>query len=551
VLCNGNSTGSVTVQATGGVPGYTYLWNTNGTSSSITNLPIGNYSVTVTDANNCTVSVSTTLTQPLAPISATLNVVDNTCFNGSIGSIDATVTGGVGPYQYTWSNSQQTEDITGLPSGNFQLLITDDNNCQLTVTAFVDQPDQITLVNSLVNNVSCFNGNNGSIDITPIGGTSPYTFLWNNNQTTEDLSGLISGAYSVSISDANNCNNQFDFTITQPTLLVGTYSFVEPLCFGYSDGQLTGIANGGVTPYSYSWSNGPITALNNQIPTGNYTLIITDNNGCQVEVNAFLDEPEQLEVSYSVSDTIGCDPLTIQLTNTSAEQFNCVWDLGNGSTLNGCDVPYTFDNPGCYDITLTVTSSLGCSNFIQYDDVVCVLPSPTAGIEANPEWLDSSDPTVEVTNTSIGAVSYVWDMGDGSELLTVNQPGLYTYPLYQLDEYTITQIVTAENGCTDTAFYTVEIDNDLLIYVPNTFTPDNDEYNQQFKPVIASQITAYHLSIYNRWGEILFESFDKNVGWDGTYNGTIVQNGTYIWTAVVSTNGTNKIVKNGHVNLIR
>jgi gliding motility-associated-like protein len=158
---------------------------------------------------------------------------------------------------------------------------------------------------------------------------------------------------------------------------------------------------------------------------------------------------------------------------------------------------------------------------------------------------------VEVTNTSIGAVSYLWDMGDGSELLTVNQPGLYTYPLYQLDQYTITQIVTAENGCTDTAFYTVEIDNDLLIYVPNTFTPDNDEYNQQFKPVIASQITAYHLSIYNRWGEILFESFDKNVGWDGTYNGTIVQNGTYIWTAVVSTNGTNKIVKNGHVNLIR
>jgi gliding motility-associated-like protein/uncharacterized repeat protein (TIGR01451 family) len=551
VLCNGNSTGSVTVQATGGVPVYTYLWNTNGTSSSITNLPVGNYSVTVTDANNCTVSVSTTLTQPLAPISATLNVVDNACFNGSIGSIDATVTGGVGPYQYIWSNSQQTEDISGLLSGNFQLLITDANNCQLTVSAFLDQPDQITLGNSVVNNVSCFNGNDGAIDITPIGGTAPYTFLWNNNQTTEDISGLISGAYSVSILDANNCSNQFNFTITQPTQLVGTYTFIEPLCFGYSDGQLTGIANGGVAPYSYSWSNGPLTAVNNQIPTGNYTLLITDDNGCQVQVNAFLEEPEQLDVSYSVSDTIGCDPLTIQLTNTSTEQFNCVWDLGNGSTLNGCDVSYTFDNPGCYDITLTVTSLLGCSNFVQYGDIVCVLPSPTAGIEVNPEWLDSSDPSVEVANTSIGAVSYLWDMGDGSELLTVNQPGLYTYPLYQLDEYTITQIVTAENGCTDTAFYTVEIDNDLLIYVPNTFTPDNDEYNQQFKPVVASQITAYHLSIYNRWGEILFESFDKNVGWDGTYNGTVVQNGTYIWTAVVSTNGTNKIVKNGHVNLIR
>jgi gliding motility-associated-like protein/uncharacterized repeat protein (TIGR01451 family) len=551
VLCNGNSTGSVSVQATGGVPGYTYLWSTNGTGATISSVPAGTYSVTVTDANLCTTTVSATVTEPLAPISATLQVTDNSCFNGSIGAIDATVSGGVGPYQYMWSNSQQTQDITGLVAGNYQLMVTDANGCQLPVSAVVDQPDQITLVNSIITNVSCFGGNNGSIDITPTGGTSPYSYSWSTSQLTEDLTGLIIGSYSVTVFDANNCSNQFNFTITEPTQLVGTYSAVEPLCFGYSDGQLTGIANGGVIPYSYSWSNGPITALNSQIPTGNYILIITDNNGCQVEVNAFLDEPEQLEVSYSVSDTIGCDPLTIQLTNTSTEQFNCVWNLGNGSTLNGCDVPFTFDNPGCYDITLTVTSSLGCSNFIQYDDIVCVLPSPTAAIEANPEWLDSSDPTVEVTNTSIGAVSYVWDMGDGSELLTVNQPGLYTYPLYQLDQYTITQIVTAENGCTDTAFYTVEIDNDLLIYIPNTFTPDNDEYNPQFKPVIASQITAYHLSIYNRWGEILFESFDKNVGWDGTYNGTIVQNGTYIWTAVVSTNGTNKIVKNGHVNLIR
>ena len=551
VLCNGNSTGSVSVQATGGVPGYSYLWSTNGTGATITSVPAGTYVVTVTDANLCTTTVSATVTEPLAPISATLQVTDNSCFNGSIGAIDATVSGGVGPYQYMWSNSQQTQDITGLVAGNYQLMVTDANGCQLPVSAVVDQPDQITLVNSIVTNVSCFGGNNGAIDIAPTGGTSPYSYSWSTSQLTEDLTGLIIGSYTVTVFDANNCSNQFNFTITEPTQLVGTYSAVEPLCFGYSDGQLTGSASGGVSPYAYSWSNGPQTALNDQIPTGNYILIITDDNGCQVQVNAFLDEPEQLQVSYVVSDTVGCDPLTVQLTNTSPEQFSCFWNLDDGSTLNGCDVTYTYNNPGCYDVTLTVTSALGCSNFAQYNDIICVLPSPTAGLEASPEWLDSSDPSVEVTNTSSGAVSYVWDMGDGSEPITSFEPSTYTYPLYQLDEYTITQIVTAENGCTDTAVYTIEIDNDVLIYVPNAFTPDDDEYNQNFTPIISSLIVSYHLTIYNRWGEILFESYDKSVGWDGTYHNERVQDGVYVWEIVVSTDGTNKLVKNGHVTIIR
>jgi gliding motility-associated-like protein len=180
-----------------------------------------------------------------------------------------------------------------------------------------------------------------------------------------------------------------------------------------------------------------------------------------------------------------------------------------------------------------------------------VLPSPTAGIEVDPEYIDSSDPSTTVSNTSNGAVSYLWNMGDGGEPLTVFEPGLYTYPLYQLDEYTILLLVTAENGCTDSTDVTVFIDNDVIIYVPNAFTPDDDAYNQTFEPVIASIIDQYHLELYNRWGELIFESYNKNVGWDGTYNNVRVQDGTYTWKITISTNGTNKIVKYGHVSVIR
>jgi gliding motility-associated-like protein len=551
ILCFGNSTGSVTVAPTGGIPGYSYLWNNNAVNATISNVPVGTYTVVVTDANNCTTTVSATLTQPATAVSATLGITNNLCFGGSIGAIDATVTGGVGPYQYIWSNQAQTEDINGLIAGVYQLTATDANGCPFTTSGTVTQPNQITIPGTQVSNVSCFGFSDGFININPTGGTPAFSFLWSNNQTSEDVNGLIAGNYNLIITDANNCSNQFNFTITQPTLLVGSYSAIEPLCYGYSDGQLTGSASGGTLPYSFNWNNGVPTAINANIPAGNYTLTITDANGCVTIVPAFLDQPDQIQVSYIVSDTLGCDPLLVQFTNTSDEQFSCLWNFDDGTVMSGCDVFHLYEDPGCYDVELSVTSVLGCTNSAQYNDVVCVLPSPTAGIAVDPEYIDSSDPSTTVSNTSSGAVSYLWNMGDGSGPLTVFEPGLYTYPLYQLDEYTISLLVTAENGCTDSTDLTVFIDNDVIIYVPNAFTPDDDAYNQTFEPVIASIIDQYNLLIYNRWGEIIFESFNKNVGWDGTYNGVRVQDGTYTWQITISTNGTNKIVKYGHVSVIR
>jgi gliding motility-associated-like protein len=123
--------------------------------------------------------------------------------------------------------------------------------------------------------------------------------------------------------------------------------------------------------------------------------------------------------------------------------------------------------------------------------------------------------------------------------------------MYALEEYMITLTAISDKGCLDTAMLKIVFDNSLLFYVPNAFTPDGNEYNNEFKPILSSQVVSYQLQIYTRWGELIFESNDKEVGWDGSFRGAIVQNGTYTWVVKIKTNGTQTYVKNGSVSLIR
>jgi gliding motility-associated-like protein len=187
---------------------------------------------------------------------------------------------------------------------------------------------------------------------------------------------------------------------------------------------------------------------------------------------------------------------------------------------------------------------------VTYPSIICINPTPTAGISANPTTLDTSNPETEILNTTTGAVSYEWDMGDNG-LYNFFQPGMYTYPMYTLNEFLITLTATSDKGCVDTAQYTIFFDNSLIFYVPNTFTPDGNEYNNVFKPILTSLVASYQLQIYNRWGELIFESFDKEIGWDGSYKGGIVQNGAYNWVIKIKTDGTQTHVKRGNVLLLR
>ena len=549
--CYGDAVGSVNVVAAGGIAPYTYLWSNSALTPASSNLIAGVYTVIVKDSNNCIVNDTSEVLQPLAPLNINFVTSDVLCFSGTTGAIDATITGGTIPYDFSWNTTAITEDLSNLPIGIYTLTITDNNNCVLSKTDTIIEPALLDTSNVIIDNISCNGFSDGSINLTTVGGTAPYTYLWSNNTTNEDLTNVIIGTYTLSITDAHLCNRQYTYSLIQPLPLISTYTTIEPLCYAYSDGSITLNTTGGTTPYAYSWSNGSTSSINSGIVTGNYTATITDAQNCVFVLPCFIDQPDQIQVSFNVSDTVGCDPTTIEFTNTSDEQFISTWQFGDGNSATGNNnITNTYNSPGCFDVSLTVESPIGCSNSVTYPSIICINPTPTAGISANPTTLDTSNPETEILNTTTGAVSYEWDMGDNG-LYNFFQPGMYTYPMYTLNEFLITLTATSDKGCVDTAQYTIFFDNSLIFYVPNTFTPDGNEYNNVFKPILTSLVAEYQMQIYNRWGEIIFESFDKEVGWDGSYKGGIVQNGAYNWVIKIKTDGTQTHVKRGSVNLLR
>jgi gliding motility-associated-like protein/uncharacterized repeat protein (TIGR01451 family) len=549
--CYGNSVGSVSVIPAGGIAPYTYLWSNSATSATTSNLIAGVYTVIVTDSNNCIVNDTSEVLQPLAPLAINFLITDNICYNGTSGAIDASVSGGTTPYSYLWNTTSVSEDLSSLPIGIYTLTVTDSQNCVLVKTDTIVQPTQIDTSNVILDDISCNGFSDGSVNLTTVGGTAPYTYLWSNNTTNEDLTNVIIGTYTITITDDNLCTRQFTYTLNQPLPLISTYTTIEPLCYAYSDGSITLNTTGGTTPYAYNWSNNSTSAINSGIVAGNYTATITDAQNCVFVLPCFIDQPDQIQVSFNVSDTVGCDPTTIEFTNTSDEQFISTWQFGDGNNATGNNnITNTYTSPGCFDVSLTVESSIGCSNSVTYPSIICINPTPTAGISANPTTLDTSNPETEIINTSTGASSYEWNMGDNG-LYSFFQPGMYTYPMYTLNEFIITLTATSDKGCVDTAMYKIFFDNSLIFYVPTAFTPDENEYNNVFKPILTSIVAEYNLQIYNRWGELIFESNDKEVGWDGSYNGRMTQNGTYNWVIKIKTDGTQTHVKRGSVTLLR
>ena len=323
------------------------------------------------------------------------------------------------------------------------------------------------------------------------------------------------------------------------------------------ENQTATLTGSGAT--TYTWDNGVSNGVTFTPSVGTLTYTVTGTTafGCtNTDQLTILVNPLPA-VSFMPGVTLGCVPLTTSLTNTSPNSVNCVWTISNGDVLTGCGpLSATFNQPGCYDITLTTTDINGCSNSFTSIDIVCTEEYPVAAFSPSESVMSTINTEVLFTNNSIGASDYSWDLCDNSPLTNVVNP-LYTY-LEQEGTYVITLIATTPLGCADTAYATIQINEALLFYVPNTFTPDDDDYNPVFQPVFTSGFDPYDYTflIFNRWGEVIFESHDASIGWNGSYgsNGEIVlcEDGTYTWKIEFKTslNDERKMIV-GHVNLIR
>ncbi|RMG99256.1 MAG: hypothetical protein D6706_05780, partial [Chloroflexi bacterium] len=279
VSCAGGSDGSLDLTVTQGTPPYSYQWSNGATTEDLNNIPSGTYTVTVTDANGCTVSIFETLIDP-QPLTLLTNVQNVSCRNSSDGSIDLVVFGGVPPYTYQWSLGQTTQDITNIPAGIYTVTVTDNRNCVQTISDTVTQPPALG-GNIISGNVTCYGGNDGFVEINPTGGTPPYSYLWSSGHTTEDITGLVAGTYSVTVTDANGCTVSASKTVQQPPQLQISATILDETCDA-GNGSIQVTVTGGVVPYTYTWSNGATTPTLVNLIAGIYLLTVTDANNCTI-----------------------------------------------------------------------------------------------------------------------------------------------------------------------------------------------------------------------------------------------------------------------------
>ena len=425
-----------------------------------------------------------------------------------------------------------------------------------------------------------------SVDV--IGGTGPFTVNYTLDGGFEPsliiaappttITEADLGLYELSnISDANGCFAMID----DESALIDEYPLPvmdvfpdQEVCEG--DDLYMGSFSSSYPDDSYSWTNiggddlgfgmdgfgdiGTFTGLNES--DGDMTTAIevtpTSAEGCIGDPMLFNVIVHPLPMPFMIADKdLGCEPLLVNFTDISDDPtvVFCEWDFGDGSIANACgSVPHEFSEPGTYDVTLTLTTDFGCTDYFTEEDFITVTPLPEASFSFNPQIITIENTEVEFTNLSFNADYYEWNFGDGTPINGEVDP---THEFPEAPGEYLVGLTAYNNGgeCSDYTEQLIVVQDIIIFYVPNVFTPDGDEYNEEWKPVFFSgyDIFDFHLTLFNRWGEVVFESFDASVGWDGTYsNQGLVEDGTYIWQVEFKeTMSDKRHIHRGHVTMLR
>lgn len=409
-------------------------------------------------------------------------------------------------------------------------------------------------------------------------GTGPFTIVYDHNGTQSTITQLVSsntdtitnaaaGNYTlVSVTSADGCSGQVsgNASVTVNALpTVNAISSPIEICVNdmYNVPAFTTTPANATVNWTATSDVGFGTSGTGNI--GNFTAnavgqttvtAIPSNGSCVGSPITFNINVLPLpSIAFTSTTQEGCSPLALSFVNNSpGTGVNCTWDFGDGSKQLGCaGASHTYTSEGCFDVSLEMTSSNGCVNEVTYPDFICVRPNPEADFVYNPANPDVNNPTVEFDNTSIGGTYYTWNFGVYASSSEKNPT--ITFPSNP-ETYPVQLVAINEYGCTDTATSVVVVDDVTLFYIPNAFTPDGDAHNQTFKPIMTSGFDPYdyNLKIFNRWGEIIFESNNAQVGWDGTFQGQLVQDGTYIWQIEFKESMSDKRRNySGHVNLLK
>ena len=416
--CYGASDGSLTPSIEAGEEPFTFLWSDNSTGDSLAGVPAGTYSVVIKDASGEELTLEGTIGQP-EQILISGAITPASCNGSANGTIDLAVSGGAGDYTFKWDNGLETEDLQALAAGQYTVTVTDTKNCSATKKFTVGNTSQITITSTHVK-PDC-NASNGSIDISFTGGAEPYSFVWSNGATSEDLENIAPGLYTVTVSDNSGCSEKASFFIRDNNTLVLNGTPTPSSCADEASGAINITVTGGTAPYSYSWSNGQTTEDLSALASGNYTVVVKDAKGCTV--NAAFNVPKTtFQVSRTVVQPTCHDDhnasITLQEPIGGTGPFSYLWSNGQtGSSLTDL-------GPGTYSVT--ITDATGCSRTIT--SVISNPPAIVATASAsNGGCNEEGSFSVDLTVTG-GTAPYTfeWSNGDTTEHLVGVQSGTYT-----------------------------------------------------------------------------------------------------------------------------
>lgn len=465
----------------------------------------------------------------------------NTSTPASCASSNGTATvnvTGTGPFTYAWSpNVSTTNTANNLSAGIYTVVITDQTSgCTSTDTIHVNANNTLAVTTS--GNDTICPGSQATLTANVSGGTNPITYSWSNslpNQSSVQVTPSATTTYTLNITDGAGCTaGPLLFTITVASPVGVTISGTSPICAGGGT-TLTANVTGGYGIMNLVWTPGNLSGTQVTVTpatTTTYTLTATDQCG-QTATQTFNVAVTQLPVvDFYADTTYGCTPLDVQFfvdTTGFGSGATWVWDFGeNGSTSNALYPIHTYTTPGCHDVSLTVIVPPGCTATQTYTCMITTLPQPDAQFIADPVVASILDPLVTFTNQSTGATTWLWNFGDSTSSTDWSPTHTYeaigTFPVYLA--------VSNASGCVDTAWLDIIINDFYTFYIPNAFTPNGNGNNDEFGPYFTNILTeGYSFMIFDRWGNIAFETNDPYKRWNGRWRneGDMVQEDVYVY----------------------
>lgn len=440
ILCPEEATGAIEAAVAGGLPPYHFRWNTGDTTALIDDLEAGIYNLTVSDQNGCSQVLTVELPAPPSFTVDFANVSNNLCDGANEGAATALVNGGTGPFTFEWSNDSTGVSISNLSAGTYSITVTDNNGCTAENSIIISSAPEIS-VEIAADESICGDQNSASAQAIVTGGRTPFEYLWNTGDTTAIIENIDSGSYSLTVTDANGCTAEANIDIVTSTAIEVFFQTTPVSCFGLADGSIITEITGGNSPYSLLWDTGDTTRNLQGLAGGFYDLTVTDANGCTVEVNAEVVEPEPFFVDFVNVITGICpgsnDGAATALVSGGSRPYTFLWSNGNtGVSVNNLEA-------GVYAVTATDAQGCSAENMI----IISEVPELSIDIRSSTTVCDEDgfgDAQAEVSGGR-APYTYSWNTGDTTAEIDSLPTGTYLLT------------VTDANGCSNIDSITIDV----------------------------------------------------------------------------------------------